>query len=437
MDVDLGAGQLLTLCAVDPGVLGAAGRVDALTELQRLWSWVDAQEQKLLAATVEPGEPPSSVRPGPGAVDKQFVREEIACALRISPLTVNARLHVARELTHRLSGTLVLLERGAITMRAARFLAESVGPLPDVVATRVEQRVLPRAAGQTFPNFRACVQRAVIAADPRAAEERHDAAVDERRVEFRTLEDGMGSLFAVLPAGDLEAVRTAVQAAADALPAGDDPAGDRPAGPHAADHRRAAALVSLVTGLSESSIRSWQGRRPGVQVTVALSTLLGRDEQPGELAGHGPIPAALARRIAADPSGTWRRLVIDPLGRLLDYGRSVYRPPQDLTDHVVTRDVSCRFPGCRRRAARCDIDHRIAWADGGPTNHGNLECLCARHHAVKHEAGWSVTGDPAGVLTWTSPTGHIYLDPPGGHPIDGTVEWVAGDGDEPEAEAAA
>jgi len=43
-----------------------------------------------------------------------------------------------------------------------------------------------------------------------------------------------------------------------------------------------------------------------VHVTVALSTLLGLDEQPGELAGHGPIPAVLARRLAADPTGMFR-----------------------------------------------------------------------------------------------------------------------------------
>ena len=60
---------------------------------------------------------------------------------------------------------------------------------------------------------------------------------------------------------------------------------------------------------------------------VALSTLLGFDEQPGELAGYGPIPADLARRMAADPTGTWTRLVTDELGQLVDYGpRSTGHP---------------------------------------------------------------------------------------------------------------
>jgi hypothetical protein len=32
---------------------------------------------------------------------------------------------------------------------------------------------------------------------------------------------------------------------------------------------------------------------------------------------------------------------------------------------------------------------------------------------VKHETGWQVSGDPAGELIWTSPTGHTYRAPPG------------------------
>ncbi len=417
MDVELGEGQRLSLRALDPVALDAAGRVDALVALQRVRSWVDAQEQVLVAAMAEPGDPPSVAQSGSPSSDKQYVREEIACALRISPVTVNARLHVARELTQRLPGTLALLGAGEITMRAARLLAETLGPLPDAVVAEIERRVLPRAPLQTFPNFRACVQRAVLALDPRRAEEKHRHAAEQRRVETRVLEDGMASLFAVLPADDLAAVMVAVQAAADGLPAA-----DYPDGAGAADRRRADALVAVCTGAAVPSVGSRQGRRPSVQVTVALSTLLGLDGEPGELDGHGPIPASLARRIAADSTGTWRRLVTDPLGRLLDYGRSVYRPPQALADQVIARDRCCRFPGCRRQAVRCDIDHQIAWVDGGSTNPGNLECLCARHHALKHEAGWSVRGDPAGVLTWTSPTGHVYLDPPGVHP--------AGAGDE-------
>jgi Domain of unknown function (DUF222) len=51
--------------------------------------------------------------------------------------------------------------------------------------------------------------------------------------------------------------------------------------------------------------------KPLVSVIVPITMLLGLDEQPGELVGYGPIPASLAREIAAE--GTWRRLLTDPL----------------------------------------------------------------------------------------------------------------------------
>jgi hypothetical protein len=162
--------------------------------------------------------------------------------------------------------------------------------------------------------------------------------------------------------------------------------------------------------------------RPAVQVTVALSTLLSLDEQPGDLDGTGAIPASLARCIAADQTGTWRRLVTDEMGRLIDYGRTTYRPPKDLTDHVIARDRTCRSPHCNRNARRCELDHETPWAQGGTTNADSLNSLCRRHHHGRHEAGWIPDRQPDGSVEWTSPTGRRYTDPPATYPIDRTRE---------------
>jgi hypothetical protein len=164
-----------------------------------------------------------------------------------------------------------------------------------------------------------------------------------------------------------------------------------------------------------------------VQVSVALSTLLGLDDQPGELAGHGPIPASLARRLAADPTGTWRRIVTDPLGRLVDYGRTRYRPPADLREHVLARDLTCRFPTCHRTARRADIDHLHRWADGGPTAEPNLLVLCERHHKAKEDGHWQARLNPDRSVTWTSPTGRTYTVPAATHLIDTTAMYVRND----------
>jgi hypothetical protein len=106
----------------------------------------------------------------------------------------------------------------------------------------------------------------------------------------------------------------------------------------------------------------------------------------------------------------WRRLLTDPRsGALLELGRTTYVPPTALAEHVRVRDVTCRFPGCRRPAVGCDLDHTRRYPDG-PTCPCNLAALCRHHHRLKHEAGWSVSQDER-VLAWTSPTGHIARIP--------------------------
>jgi hypothetical protein len=156
-----------------------------------------------------------------------------------------------------------------------------------------------------------------------------------------------------------------------------------------------------------------------VNVVIAFSTLIGADDQPGELNGH-PIPARLARLLAADPTGTWRRLVTDEMGVLRDYGRTRYRPPADLANFVRARDRECVFPTCTRRADTCDLDHRTEWANGGHTNEPNIDLVSPRHHHARHEGGWNKQRLPDGSIQWTSPTGHYYTKPPATYPIDHT-----------------
>ena len=158
-----------------------------------------------------------------------------------------------------------------------------------------------------------------------------------------------------------------------------------------------------------------------LRVSIAFSTLLGVDDQPGELDGYGPIPAALARTIAFGKNTVWRRLVTDELGRLIDYGTTRYRPPKALERHVKARDQHCRAYGCHRRAVTAELDHVIPFARGGPTDATNLEALCGRDHDVKHEAGWQVTRQPDGTTVWTTPGGIVRTVEPATYPVDTTA----------------
>ncbi|WP_165485701.1 HNH endonuclease signature motif containing protein [Protofrankia symbiont of Coriaria ruscifolia] len=87
-------------------------------------------------------------------------------------------------------------------------------------------------------------------------------------------------------------------------------------------------------------------------------------------------------------------------------------PAPGLARYVHAQDRTCRFPGCRKPARFCDLDHVRPYAEGGETVEGNLIAACRRHHRAKHEGGWTVTRAADGVVTWTGPTGRAYRTVP-------------------------
>ena len=58
---------------------------------------------------------------------------------------------------------------------------------------------------------------------------------------------------------------------------------------------------------------------------IGWETFLGLNDDPGHLSGHGPVPAAMIRDLAAQ--GTWRCAVVDDRhGTLLGLGRATWTP---------------------------------------------------------------------------------------------------------------
>jgi hypothetical protein len=391
--------------------------IDAIVDAERLASFATARQAELIAEL--------ATRRMASDLGGEFVADEIGAALQLSRVAANGRLGFALDLA-RLPATAQALRLGVIDVSRARALAEATACLPDELARAIEAQVLPRAPELTAAQLRNSLRRAVLAADPAAAELRHQAQVAARRVELHPQPDGMAELWALLPADQA----VAVYAALDRYARG---AGrDRRLG---VDARRADALVALVTrtvsGPGNAAAAGTRPPRALVQVTVPATTLFGISDSPGELTGYGPIPADLARMLAA--GGVWRRLLTDPRsGALLELGRTTYVPSAALADHIRARDVTCRFPGCRRPAVGCDLDHTRRYPDG-PTCPCNLAALCRHHHRLKHETGWTVRQDEHGVLTWTSPTGHVYRThpPPRGHPEQPGRAEQSGPADQP------
>ncbi|NMH76036.1 HNH endonuclease signature motif containing protein [Pseudonocardia xinjiangensis] len=429
----------------------AAPPVDSFEALERIGAWekVIAWAQARQFAEIAQFVAAAEAAPAAGLTAAQAVESaqaEVGMMLRLSPGGTAWRVGEARQLVEEFPDTFASLATGAITLPKARIIAEACTDLDPVAAAAVEQKVLPRAPQQITGQLRAALRRAVLRADSEAVARRRERKRRERAVVLYPERDGMATLSATLAAA--EAV--GVFAVLDQHARGCGSADERPMAA-----RRADALVDLVlreTGFcstaaatacsadgltgDESSAPSAPGsdRLPGlapeggvptvtnkvsiqIRVTVPLDTLRGVSEEPGELAGYGPIPADHARQLAADPDSVWRRLVTDPLsGALLDYGTTRYRPPPHLTEHVIARHQYCQGPGCRVPANRCDLDHNVPFdpvAGEGPTSAANLGPKCRPHHRLKGMPGWSVSQYPDGSILWTTPSGHTYrVEPP-------------------------
>ena len=114
----------------------------------------------------------------------------------------------------------------------------------------------------------------------------------------------MGSMWALLPAAGTALVNTVLDAAADAMKTG-HPHDGRTHAQRRADALVAMAELSWQTGhlggvRCGPRLARRRGRRVEIGVLVPYPTLLGLTDQPGELAGFGPIPASVA---ASPPAG--------------------------------------------------------------------------------------------------------------------------------------
>ena len=387
-----GLAEMTRLGSLRFETLDAAGRLDALADHERQLAWWSARQQSLLSLI--------SIR---DSSEKHWCVEEVGCALRLPGPAAQSTLKNAERL-RQLPGTAMALAEGRIAPPQAAAIVEASFELPDAVLPDYEARVLRRAHHQSTPQLKRTAKRAALQLDPASAEVKHQRSVADRHVRLVAAEHGMAWLIAFLPAAEARLAYGRIDGAARLAPRDDS---------RTMDQLRADALVNGVLNGISGDLPTAQGHQPSINVTVALSTLLGQDEEAGWLDGYGPISAGYARQLAHDPTGTWRRLIIDPAsGQLLDYGTTRYRPPQRLADQVIARDGDCTFPFCSHQARGSDLDH-IAPYPHGPTSADNLQPLHRRHHNAKTEAGWRVHRDAtSGESHWISPHGRRYRSSP-------------------------
>jgi hypothetical protein len=278
------------------------------------------------------------------------------------------------------------LADGAVTAEHADVLASAVKDLDAALVDElfVRDRVLADAARVESPDvFRRRVRDLVISLQARAGVDRDARQRAATRLSRRIGLDGMHHITAVLHPELGAAVFTAIDAELASLARVDGEDRDR-------QQLAAQALGNLISG-------GHQTRRPHVPEIVAIvdaAALVDHLHEPAvcELHDGTPVMPASVRRWVCQ--GRVVPIVTDSHGNPFDMGREIRVANRTQRRALRAMYRCCAWDGCDTRFEHCEIHHILPWDLGGPTDLINLLPLCARHHHMAHEGGWSLQLDP-------------------------------------------
>ena len=496
-------------CYPGPAAGGLAALDDAaLTGVLRGWrrlsSWAAAMEHAAVAELARRRIAEAETAGCWAEEASRYAAAEIAAALTLTRTSADTLLGRALALQD-LPDTAAALSAGRIDVPRATIIADGTACLDQRLSLVADAELAAVAPTMTTGQLRAAVARVVIAAGPAAAEERRRQAEKQARVEHQPEASGVTAMLAGrdLPAAESAAAMNRITALAAALkrdgatggidflraqvflglllgrpvaavaPESEPGGGPEPnCGPFTGPPAGAPLVSAGDAGTrwpvlsSETSPAwtspawtspAWTSPAASINLTVPLTTWLGLADAPGDLAGYGPVTAAISRQILANagagPAARWCLTITDGEGTVIGHGcatqrqvgvltgnrsprdgsrntgrwkRTIniqalaiaecdhwresarYELPRSLRHIIEIRDQTCSFPGCRIPSVKCDKDHTVPYDRGGRTCECNLAPLCRFHHKLKQALGWRLEQPEPGVLIWTAPSGWKY-----------------------------
>ncbi|GAA1954205.1 HNH endonuclease signature motif containing protein [Microbacterium aquimaris] len=400
---------------------------------------------------------------------------ELAVDARVNDRTLQTQLFEAHRTVTQYAATWEAWRDGRLSRAHVRVIVDGGTGLPDDEARAAyEHDVLAYAEATSAARLRSYAEQVAEKHNPATIQERHDEAVQSRRVWVEDLSDGMSMLGAIGPSVEVHGVYDRLTRQGKAVKAADrvarreaaereiepeaatcgereeaerdstgsgagfgppddgraDGAGERQDADHddladaavwfderTLDQIRTDLLLDMMLTSTPSIDASGDviegglgAIRAHVQVSVPATTLAGTTTGGAELDGKCAVDPETARILTGNAPG-FDRVFLDPItGAVLAVDRRFVTPAQKR--YLVARDIRCRFPGCRRPARDCDWDHREDYALGGKTNVDNVGAFCKRHHTMKQAAGWTVVQEPGGRLHFTAPSGLRHTDDP-------------------------
>ena len=381
---------------------------ELLTGLERVRNAAEATAAQVMVAIAEEADRLDAAEYAatglPSRSHGEFVPDEIGVLLACTKAAAGRRYGLALRV-ERYPQVLRAWSSGCIDERKVQTICDEIAVLDDQDVTadadafaihelteRLEVDGVDHARNHTWTQTREWMRRRVLAAVPEIAELRRCRAERERMVQVTPADDGMSHLWAVLPSVPAREFEQALTAAAQALGSDD---------PRTMDQRRADLMLDWLLGPDHAPVVHLHlvGGDSSVDASPATAWLPGV----GQLTQAQTSELVLSARTVVTPAAA--DCACEP----------GYRPSAPLERAVRTRDVTCRFPGCRRNAigtgTGTDVDHTVPWP-AGITAADNLAVLCRRHHRLKHSPGWQVVLHANGSMTWTGPSGRTFTTHP-------------------------
>ncbi|PJJ53848.1 hypothetical protein CLV56_3348 [Mumia flava] len=417
--------------ASEPHLGQGAGEVEVISVCETLVRIAQGHQHDAvssLQARREAADPAPS--PARRAARERSLRSEVGMARGVGNGAGQHHLDVAAALRDHPCAH-ALLRDGLISAAVAAALVAETVTLDRVRRARVDELVATSLPGATPREASAIARRHVLALDPGGAEARARAARATRHVRLRRRPDAMAELVVRGSAEQVVAAwrrlgrdATLTRSRGDCPVSGGAATADvASAGVPTADRAEPATAQQLMSDLALEALSgipvAADGNAPTAPVEVGLlmrpEVLFGTEDSPAVLEGYGPIPAALARRLAGNDTSWLRRLFTDDRGDPVDCDPRRRRFPERIARLVRATDGHCLRPYCDCDVT--DIDHTRAHARGGTTTQDNGAGTCRHDNILKEGRGWRVRTSAPQVgegsvpqrIAWSTPTGHTYV----------------------------
>ena len=403
------------------GEIESTLREESMLMARRMGSIAD-----LLALRTDEAE---AADPDPGyAMITGFARAsaEVGAAMNMAPMAASRMVAQAEALDERLPRIAALLADGVIDWRSTQVIISRTDLVGDGLITNVDNALAACIGESQCWSRRRLVNKVdsiVRTVDPDAAKERRATAERDRYLNVVPQPDGTAHVRGRITATAAAAFERRLGELMTSLCAKDS---------RTLDQRRADALKALSEGRRLScdcgepgcpartceDASSEGGVRTVINVIAGEDTVTGDSDRPGYLEGFGVIDAEMVRELAEKAA---LRLIEQPEVTAAEAVR--YQPSAETARWIRLRDLTCRFPGCDRPVANCDIDHTTPFNHADPTAGGltvpwGLAAYCRQHPRLKtfHGGphGWRDEQLADGTIVWTSPTGRVYRTTPGG-----------------------